>query len=108
QKRDLREHSRLQIVIVVLLFEFEAGITLPAFEERKHVEKLQCWGASEPKPKVVTLPADMLGVQQIHNGWPIQVPRLYFMYSNPTRGGCPEIQPIWESWTELRPKVIAT
>ena len=71
QKRDLRQRASLQIVVVVTLLEFDTWIILPLREEDESIEDFERIRRGS-QPDVITLPTDLLGIQQVDNSWPVQ------------------------------------
>lgn len=75
QERNLRQRPRLQVGLVIVLAEIEARIVLPLAEIDQHVEVFQ--RCSRADAQVVALPGDMVRVQQIDNGGPVQAAAIH-------------------------------
>src|SRR2546429_556947 len=71
---------------VIPFLEKEAGIMLPAFEERQHIEEFYLGHTAQAGAKIVALPGNVVVVQQVNNRRPIQGSRRGFSGSDATRG----------------------
>src|SRR5258708_13998483 len=87
----------------------EPGILLPAFEKGKGVDVHQFGDVPTTQTKIVTLPTDMLSIQQIYNGRPLQATKWRSIVArHATRGSRPQSNAIGKGWPKLVGEEAAT
>src|SRR5436853_5338012 len=65
-------------------------------------------GAAETETQVVTLPADLILIQQVYDGWPISSARRYAICCIAAAGGGDERESIRNGWAKYGTEIIAT
>src|SRR6266566_586451 len=65
-------------------------------------------GAAEAKTQVVTLPGDLILIQQVCNGWPINSASRYAISSITAAGGGDKRESIRNGWSKNGTEIIAT
>src|SRR2546421_11293569 len=104
QKRDLWQRAIVQVPVIIILRVHEPRLILPLFEKDEDVEILQ--GCAGAEPEVIALPRDMMLIQQVYNGWPVEAAAISCVGGVTASSAGHESKTIGIGWSQQRTEII--